>query len=209
MKFAQRWLSGMVGFVLLSGITAAETGADSNQVRVLVYRTVQVPGAILERASAEALRIFHGAGIQLSWVNCSYEIPNPACRIETTGTVLYLHIVAGRMSSNDTVYGEAFVAENGTGNLADLFFERIKNAERSFGIDPGRLLGAVAAHEIGHLLLGSNAHWPIGIMTPIWEGDSLRLVGMGALFFTPHQMIRMRERVRQNEPELADVRTGN
>ena len=209
MKFTLRWFWGMASVVLLCAIAAAETGANSSQVRVLVYRTVPVPGAILERARIEALRIFHAAGIQLLWVNCSYEIPNPACRVEATGTVLYLHIVAGTRSSNDMVYGEAFVAEDGGGNLADLFFDRIKNAERTFGIDPGRLLGTVAAHEIGHLLLGSHAHWPIGIMTPIWEGDSLRFVGMGALFFTPNQMIRMRERLRQDDPELADVKTGN
>lgn len=209
MKFKRPSLWAITGVVLLSGIAAAETKPGETQVRVLVYKTVQVPGAVLEHAEAEALRIFQPAAIRLTWVNCSYEARNPDCRTRPTDTVFYLHIVAGRRSSNDMAYGEAFVAEDGAGNLADLFFDRIKNAERNFGIDPGRLLGAVAAHEIGHLLLGSHAHWPIGIMTPLWEGENLRRVSMGALFFTPHQVIRMHERLRKRETELADVSPRN
>lgn len=209
MKFTLPWRWAITGVVLLSGIAAAATRPGDTQVRVLVYKTVQVPGAVLEHAQAEALRIFRPAAIRLIWVDCSYETPNPECRTRPTDTVIYLHIVAGRRSSNDLAYGEAFVAEDGAGNLADLFFDRIKNAERNFGIDPGRLLGAVAAHEIGHLLLGSHSHWPIGIMTPVWKGENLRRVSMGALFFTPQQVTRMQQRLRKRETELAGVSTGN
>jgi hypothetical protein len=43
------------------------------------------------------------------------------------------------------------------------------------------------AHEIGHLLLGTNAHSPMGIMRPNWQGQELRSIGMGTLLFTPDQ----------------------
>jgi hypothetical protein len=55
-----------------------------------------------------------------------------------------------------------------------------------------RVLGHVMAHELGHLLLGSNAHAEIGIMRPRWFGQQLRAVERGALFFSPEQALLMR-----------------
>jgi Zn-dependent peptidase ImmA (M78 family) len=55
-----------------------------------------------------------------------------------------------------------------------------------------RVLRHVMAHELGHLLLGSNAHAEIGIMRPRWFGQQLRAVERGALFFSPEQALLMR-----------------
>ena len=201
MKFIHGLFWGFVGVVLLSLMAAASAGNDGPQVRVLVSTNVQVPPAVLERARREAARIFRKAGIQLLWVNCSYGTSAGECRIHQEDNLLYLHIVAARTSSSDTVYGQAFL-EGGSGTTADLFFDRIEDTQHDFGIDPGRLLGAVAAHEIGHLLLGSHSHLWIGIMTPLWWGDNLRRVSMGDLYFTADQGIRMREhleRMARNE----------
>lgn len=196
MRFIHGLFWGFVGVVLLSLMAAASAGNNGPQVRVLVSANVQVPPAVLERASAEAARIFRKAGIQLLWVNCSYGTSASECRIHQEDNLLYLHIVAARRSSSDTVYGQAFL-EGGSGATADLFFDRIEDAQRDFGIDPGRLLGAVAAHEIGHLLLGSHSHLGIGIMTPVWWGDNLRRVSKGDLYFTAEQGIRMREHLER------------
>jgi hypothetical protein len=202
MKF-RRGCCGLGCVVLLCGMMTAQTGA---QVQVLVYRrNVDIPAAALDRARNEATRIFHTARIKLSWIDCSSGLRSAECETPSTKNVLLLHIVAGIKSTGDMVYGQAFVAEDGTGNLADLYFDRVKDAQRDFGIDPGRLLGAVAAHELGHLLLGSNAHSWRGIMTPIWTGDNLRLVSMGEAYFTQQQATRIREHLQ----DLATVRREN
>ena len=36
------------------------------------------------------------------------------------------------------------------------------------------ILGHAAAHEIGHLLLGSNSHSPFGLMRARWSGQDLQ-----------------------------------
>jgi hypothetical protein len=204
MQFTRR-LWGLGCAVLLSVLAAATTGTDRAQVHVLVYRNVEIPTAVLDYARSEAVRIFHAAGIQLVWINCSYGISTRECGTSSGASALVLHIIAGRTSSSDVVFGEAFLGEDGTGYLADLFYNRIRNAQRDFGINPGRLLGAVAAHEIGHLLLGSHSHLWIGIMTPVWSGDNLRLLGMGALFFPRQQAIHMQERLHH----AVGLRAGN
>ena len=54
------------------------------------------------------------------------------------------------------------------------------------------ILGCVMAHELGHLLLGSNSHSDRGIMLSRWEVNQVRHLMMGALLFTPEQSKLMR-----------------
>ena len=49
------------------------------------------------------------------------------------------------------------------------------------------ILGCVIAHEIGHLLLGSNSHSVSGIMQGRWERRQVRQAVTGTLLFTPEQ----------------------
>jgi hypothetical protein len=53
--------------------------------------------------------------------------------------------------------------------------------DREWYVGFARLLGHVMAHELGRLLLGSNAHSRQGIVCPRWYGDELHLASKGAL----------------------------
>jgi hypothetical protein len=57
------------------------------------------------------------------------------------------------------------------------------------------LLGDVLAHEIGHLLLGSNSHSVSGIMSAHWYGDELRRISEATIFFVPSQSRTIRDRL--------------
>ena len=52
-------------------------------------------------------------------------------------------------------------------------------------------LGHVMAHELGHLLLGSNSHSGMGIMRAHWQSEELRRLSRGGLWFTNEQADRM------------------
>jgi hypothetical protein len=65
------------------------------------------------------------------------------------------------------------------------------------------ILGSVIAHEMGHLLLGSNAHAISGIMRAQWGIDELLRIIMGALVFLPEQSKRMRARILTSKALLA------
>ncbi len=47
------------------------------------------------------------------------------------------------------------------------------------------------AHELGHLLLGSNSHSGMGIMRAHWQSEELRRLSRGGLWFTNEQADRM------------------
>lgn len=61
----------------------------------------------------------------------------------------------------------------GAGAVAVVFLDRVVPLARRTGVDSGRLLGRAVAHEIGHLLLGTNEHSPTGLMREVWTDEEL------------------------------------
>ena len=84
------------------------------------------------------------------------------------------------------------LSPEGTGYYSYVFQDRVEQLARDSHANRSEILGHVAAHEIGHLLLGSNAHSQMGIMCANWYGRQLRSAAMGTLLFTPQesQLIR-------------------
>ena len=146
---------------------------------------------MFEAAGTETVRVFRAAGVKVSVTICfRQETGNPElCRVSPNAKQ-FLILNAVRRASHSSgaeLCGQAFLGEDGFGRYADLFLDRIEIIHKLHGIVVRQLLGAVAAHEAGHLLLGFGAHSFTGIMKPFWESEDFRQVGMGALVFTPQQ----------------------
>jgi hypothetical protein len=105
-------------------------------------------------------------------------------------------------STSDTVFGVAYLGSDGIGRYGDVFWNRALDFQRNSKVDLGLILANVMAHEMGHLLLGSNAHATSGIMQAHWERAELQRISMGSLLFLPEQGKRMRAKVTQREELL-------
>jgi len=75
---------------------------------------------------------------------------------------------------------------------AHIFVGRAESLAAGASLPADVILGTVIAHEIGHLLLGTNSHSSKGIMRGQWEGSDLREAGEGKLGFTSEQARRLR-----------------
>ena len=200
-----------IGFVLIAGSLSSGSGiGQETEITVIVYNTVHVPQPMLSVAEREAASIFRKVDIAIVWVDCPSAFPEAGriCHNALSPRAFVIRIVPRTTRSTDAVFGEAFLPESGVGKSADLFFDRVESVKYDSNVNPARLLGAVAAHELGHLLLGTHAHTPFGIMAPRWQGNELRLIGMGVLGFNSDQAARMRSRILdlhepQEMPELA------
>ena len=198
MGFNNRWGLALGSVLLWSSVaTAQDRGSD---IRVLVNDSAGLNPSVLRRAEREAGQLFEAAGIEIQWVNCAH---TNECRRVLEPKEFVLHIVPGGKTQSDFVFGEAFLGEDGRGQYSDVFFDRLRQAQAD--VDLALLLGAVSAHELGHLLLGSNSHSGIGIMEPRWGPDGLRRVRMGMLSFTPEQARLMKARIHA---EGASVHLG-
>lgn len=58
--------------------------------------------------------------------------------------------------------------------LATIYADLVASVARSAGVDGRTLLGRAVAHEIGHLLLGTNQHAAAGLMRATWSQADLR-----------------------------------
>lgn len=171
----------------------------SGQITITIHNEAPITDKVLEQATREASRIFHKAGLNSVWIVCqlSNAGPNtqPECLSAPDLTHLSLRIVPWSSQMGDSTFGVAFLSEKGIGTYSDVFYPLAEKLSQQCNASLGRVLGHVMAHEIGHLLLGSKAHSPVGIMRPQWQAEELRQIGMGTLLFTPEQANKMHDRL--------------
>ena len=149
----------------------------------------------MARAEREAGRILGKAGMQAVWLECpvgpSAAGPQGPCQKAPEATDLRLRVLASPIQNKfqDTVFGFTVHPV-----LASVYYDyalrRAKSDDAEFEIPI--ILGCTIAHELGHLLLGTNSHSDTGIMQPRWEPNQFRQLMMGTLLFTADQSKLMR-----------------
>lgn len=190
MGFKNKVPVGLVASVLLCGSMASAQYQGSAGITVLVNNSAGVKPQVLRHAESEAARLLRPAGVSIRWVHCG---TTADCRRPLRSNEFVLHIVSNGKTLSDLVFGEAFIGPDGLGKYADVFFDRVRDGSGDVGV--GQLLGAVSAHELGHLLLGSHSHSLVGIMQPVWGPESLRKIAKGNLAFSAEEERVMNSRV--------------
>jgi hypothetical protein len=196
-----RFTSMVSLFIVLVGmgkpLWGKQDAGPTPQIIILVFDQNGLAVPVLIEAERQATAIFRRAGINVDWRNCSLVSgqSDSACHQIQGPTQFVMTIVNRSVQPANDIFGVAFLGEHGTGKYVDVFFDNITKLRHEGGSGQASLLGAVAAHEIGHLLLGSHSHSQWGLMSPHWEVEDLRRLGMGTLMFTPEQALLMRTRI--------------
>jgi len=162
----------------------------STQIRprlpILVYNFAQVEPSVLVEAQAVATQIFVQAGIQPIWIDCP---GHQECGGETKRPEFRIRILSrGKNIVTHEPLGSAIRCERtADACLFYLFYAPIRKLAETLDARPGHVLGLVMTHEVGHALLGPNAHAVSGIMQaslPIADLDRM-------MYFTPAQGKRL------------------
>jgi len=187
-------------------------------VSVCVYNYAKVPQRFLDSAEREASGIFTAAGIHTVWADClapgvGVQLvsipPQPARWTEpdgqgaARGITLELRIL-GPSAIRRGRFSENMVGFATGSDLASIYYERVE--ELAWGVDKDEthsplVLGDIMAHELGHLLLGTNSHSPSGIMCANWNREFLRQALMGHQLFSPKQSAMIRAEVLRRRRE--------
>jgi hypothetical protein len=188
---------------------AAET------ITVHIYNVTGAHAGVIAKGEREASRVFERAGIAVRWSDCPVFDPsrgsNQVCN-EQDGTCSFSVVINDTFEDaeiKDTAMGFALPFSEPRNHAAIVYprLEKLVNANPGV-IDRGGLLGAVLAHEIAHLLLGSNRHGP-GIMLANWTPAELKRIGHRDLLFTPEQAAALRTglglRYSSSEAELQSL----
>lgn len=168
--------------------TSRRTGRDQLKIPVRVYDFAHVDRHVLQSAEKLTTEIFRKAGSEVVWLDgleaqpSNAEAGGPEFRVKI---VPILEMLSGaKEKGKDDPLGFAIPCdETAQACLFYVLYSRISAWAGRDGTDPSRILGHVMAHEIGHSLLGSNAHAPTGIM----QGRLPRLDMGRVLYFTDLQ----------------------
>ena len=171
-------------------------------ITITVQNDAGVPAGTLHQAEEEAREVFQQAGIEVRWLHC-YQVPiaaevvkeSRACSEAVYPEHLQLRIARRSIGLTKATMGISYLSEDGKGCYADLFYGQVEEMHEKSHVSLASLLGHVAAHEAGHLLLGTNSHAPRGIMRAMWQGEELARASKGALLFSESESRQMKERL--------------
>jgi len=191
----------VLAFALACGVVIATPRlvvAASEPVQVRVYDAAVMPAANQTVALRAAAGVLAAAGIDVTWTLCNNETSgrSPVCdtpvgRAELS--VRFVRLAASVAAGGQLQLGYALVDTTaGEGQLATVFVDRVDWLASEAGAEAPVVLGFAVAHEIGHLLLGTNAHAPSGLMRALWTRSELAHAKMSNWLFSPQESDRMR-----------------
>jgi hypothetical protein len=180
------------------------------EMSISVHNYADVPTTMLSAAEGQAREIYRRAGLETVWVNCSpklEKIEPESCHFsDTTHLTLKIspHAFNAQVRDRADVLGTAYPDDKGVGYFAYVFYDRVQELAERQRLGQA-LLADVMAHEIGHLLLGSNSHSLSGIMCAHWNYDQVRNIAEGVMSFIPSQSRMMRDRLRARQSGRLDL----
>jgi hypothetical protein len=206
-----------LGFVLFGSMPLQVVGGQGApiQLQVSVFNSSPISSSTIERAESEAGHVLRDAGVAVIWMNCPQDAQHEAslahCSEASFPSHLHLRIARASRGLKATTVGISFVAEGGKGCYADLFHEPIRQLQEETHVSPSVILGHAMAHELGHLLLGTNSHSSSGLMRAHWTDEDLAKASKGNLRFSQEQSLSITNRLaRRTPPTLqTSVMVGN
>jgi len=175
---------------------------------VLIYDGFGVRVDDISAARAEADAIFRAAGIAPVWFYCGFvegkwQDPNDRCKsgAGSDGIIVRLRRSSRLGESYRLALGEAQIdTQAHTGSIATVFADRVAITSDRAGANARGVLGRVIAHEIGHLLIGTNQHSTHGLMRAAWTDVELRRsIGLEWQFSASEARCMRAEVVRRSE----------
>ena len=147
------------------------------RVRVQIYS--DLGAGILQRAERDAADIFRQSGIELRWLGPGQLDGDRPPDIDL---VILPDAMARKLRATPDQFGLAVFA-----GRAYIFLDRLISFAKDELAPVNQLLGPAIAHELGHLLLGPNSHFTVGIMRGRWRKADVKNAFQGSLIFTAEQ----------------------
>ena len=194
--FARHWLLVLAGGVLVPSVAEPAPPARV-EVVARVYNTARVSAGITDHALGIATRLMTAGAIDVAWTNC--DLPS-ACVTVPVARELVSRLVRSRETTtggSTFVLGEASIDLNQrAGVLATIYVDRVERMAEVSAADTAALLGRAIAHELGHLLLATNAHSSRGLMRAQWRPGDIRRNQMADWLLTRDEAAAIRRRLQ-------------
>jgi hypothetical protein len=193
-----------------SGRQTQEVRSEPQIITIRIHDYARVHPAILRQAKQAASGILGEIGVTTVWMECGSEpeTHEGACDRPVTPLDFVVTVVPRSMSQRLRLRSGTFgvAAEpigDGFGFFASVFYDDAKEFARRHQLEVGQVLATVIAHELGHLLLGTNSHSTRGLMSALWSGRELRAANQRGLTFSPGEIRRIRVNLTSRQAALS------
>ena len=208
-----------VAIVAFLGVTPAVPAAAAvvdPELRIVIRTYDAAAAGDLAPARSAAAAILEEAGVAVTWVSCDAVFvrrdDNP-CLAPLAANELAVRFVRlpPHLAAQDLVTLGQSLVDTGLrgGALATIYVNRVVTLADRCRLDVQTLLARAVAHEIGHLLLGTSAHAPSGLMRAAWSQAALRRAVADDWTFADPDARALREGVRgRNARRLHAAKLG-
>jgi len=188
-------LAFLVAYLPFPACAGTKPQSTPVSLTLSVFNDAAIPRNVLFKAQDRATFILQKAGISLTWLNCGApldSLPNLACREISFPDHLSLRLVSTPSHKTEDTFGRSHLDDSDQGSYAYVYVGVLNSSSVTGIVDIGDLIGTVAAHEIGHLLLGRDSHSTQGLMSANWRSVELQQAAKGILLFDQGQANRIR-----------------
>ena len=165
-----------------------QTGAGALQIQVYDYANIEQ--VALDRLLSSTHEILATAGIPVQVSLCRGQGAVSCESAEPQTQPLVVRIVPGYAKTSSNArrepLGQSYAGHDG-GSVASIFLAPAREQAAAVNVPWLTVLSYAAAHEIGHLLLGDQAHTSRGVMKAHWDRADYMAMSQNQCHFTNEQ----------------------
>lgn len=177
----------LAGFVLAASPALAAPKADAaGRLTARIYDYANVNRDQMQAAQQQVAETYGQIGVTVQWLDTAR--PNAVAAGQEAwptdddeASMVNVALITGAMAEGvgvpQNVAGYAATDNHRQGRMAFVVVDRTERIAFHGQLFHWRVLGAVMAHEIAHLLLPRGAHARIGLMRPSWSAGDFAMPG--------------------------------
>jgi hypothetical protein len=188
-------------FLLLPFLTLASgaksVSAQAAALQVQVYDYTGLSRAAFHEFVTRTQQILTGAGVSVEVDACARGVSTPCESRRGSSRQVVIRVVAGAPRNDKKVrwqhLGRSIASHDG-GTYASVFLKLAEDEGAEANLPRIVVLSYAAAHEVGHLLLGDEAHTPQGLMKADWTNEDFQAMAQNRFHFSPEQARELKRR---------------
>ena len=174
-----RTTAAIVAVVLMTSTrTPASSAVIDDSLLVRIYDNADILASELASALRTTHDIMRRADLVVDWVQCRARrdgLVPAVCDQPLSSSDVVVRLIEGsdKGTGERRALGYSLFDSTGISGFATVYVDRVDWLARRAQYPRAPLLGRAIAHEIGHLLLRSNAHTESGLMREVWTAEQV------------------------------------